>query len=143
MLYKKLEKAKNVVNAKTVDEFDFWLATIPISIQNNITISLVAKRLNAKITEAKALLEYAEKEKILESHYIVVCPNDKCKAVINNNVSLPELHDIIGEKKYCHICKKENIVAPNNIFISYKRIKRPDVPDQDIQKAIEKHIKKL
>lgn len=95
MLYKKLEKAKNIVNAKTVEEFDFWLATIPMSVQNNITISLVAKRLNVKITEAKALLKYAEKERILESHYLVVCPNNKCKVVINNNVSLPELYDII------------------------------------------------
>ena len=34
------------------------------------------------------------------------------------------------------MCDKENIILPENIFITYKRIKSPDVSDKEIENKI-------
>ena len=136
MFYKQFSKITNSLDNEFIENFDFWLATMPRNRQKNITISFISGKFNVPYSQAKIILEFCEKEKILESYYLITCPNDECNAIIRSDVSLDELADIIGEKEYCHVCDEENVILPENIFIAYKRIKKPDVSDKEIEDKI-------
>lgn len=140
MFYKQFSKITDSLNNEFIEKFDFWLATIPGNRQKNITISLISGKFDVPYSQAKLILEFCEKENILESYYLITCPNDECNAIIRSDVSLDELADIIGEKGYCHLCDKEYTISPENIFIAYKRIKKPNVSEKEIENKILKKM---
>lgn len=136
MFYKQFSKISNSLNNDFIKKFDFWLATLPRHRQKNITISLVSGKFGVSYSEAEFILNFCEKEKILESYYLITCPNDECNAIVRSDVSLKERTNIIGKTEYCHVCDKENIILPENITIAYKRIKKPDVSDKEMENKI-------
>ena len=101
---------------------------------------MVSGKFDVSYSEAEFILNFCEKEKILESYYLIICPNDECNAIVRSDVSLKEKPNVIGKTEYCHVCDKENIILPENIFIAYKRIKNPGVSDKEIEdKILEKN----
>ncbi len=139
MFYKQFSKITNALNSDFVEEFDFWLSTLPDNRQKNITASLVAGKFNVTYSQADIILHFSEKEKILQAYYLVICPNEECSMIIRES-TLDELSDILGHKEYCHICEHENIISPNDICIAYKRIRKPDASDEEIKRSLLKRI---
>ena len=135
MFYKQFLKITDALNSDFVEEFDFWLATLPTNKQKNITASLVAGKFDVSYSQADIILRFCEKERIVEAYYLIICPNEDCGMIIRE-ASFEELPNILGSQEYCHVCDKDNIISPNDICIAYKRIFKPDVSDDEIQKKI-------
>ena len=135
MFYKQFLKITDVLNSDFVEEFDFWLTTLPINRQKNITASLIAGKFDVSYSQADIILQFCKKEKILEEYYLIVCPNEECGMFIRD-VSFDELSDVLGHQEYCHVCGQENIISPNDIYVAYKRILKPNVSDEEIQRKI-------
>ena len=65
MFYKQFLKIMNVLNPEFVENFDFWLATLPKNNQKNITASVVSARLEVGYSLAETILKFSEQNKIL------------------------------------------------------------------------------
>ena len=74
MFYKQFLEAKDVFNPEFVENFDYWLTTLPENNQKNITASVVSSRLGVKYMLADLMLKFAEGKGILEKYYLVKCP---------------------------------------------------------------------
>lgn len=139
MFYRQFSKIIDVLDAQFVKEFDFWLTTLPDNEARSITVSAVASRFVVNYSVAEAILQFANKEKILEKCYVVKCDNDDCKfyyGVYNSD----ELLKILNKSVYCHWCDSEFTITENNVYIAYKRVKRPEVADQVIKDEIFKRL---
>ena len=65
MFYKQFLKIIDILDKSFVEEFDFWLATLPERIAKTISVSTVASRFEVKYSAANAIINFAEKEGIL------------------------------------------------------------------------------
>ncbi len=61
MFYKQFLKIIDILDESFVEEFDFWLATLPKRIAKTISVSAVASRFDVKYSVADALMQFAEK----------------------------------------------------------------------------------
>lgn len=139
MLYKQFLEITDKLNPEFVSNFDYWLATLPTNCQENITTSVVARRMEVSYSQAEAILSYAEKKGILEKYYLVTCPNDDCGSYLAV-VKKEEIAMILMEPQYCEECEKYYQITPEDIFAAYKVILQPDVSEDEIAKAIEKRL---
>lgn len=135
MLYKQFLEITDKLNPDFVESFDYWLATLPTNRKENITASVVANRIGTSWAMAETILTYAEKVGILESYYIVVCPNDDCNSYLDV-VSKNEIATVLMEQQYCEECDEYYQITLENIYTAYKIIKSPDVTEAEIEKAI-------
>ena len=137
MFYKQFSKIIDILNPEFVENFDYWLATLPRNNQKNITASTVSSRLEVKYSLAEAILKFAESQKILEKYYLVRCPDcDYNLEIISKN----EVADILMNPIYCNECNENKKITLDDIYTAYKVIKQPDATDDDIEKAIEKRL---
>lgn len=137
MFYKQFSKIINDLNPEFVEEFDYWLATLPRNNQKNITASAVSSILGVKYSLAEAILRYAEKQKILEKYYLVKCPDcDYNLATITKN----ELQDILMNPIFCDECENNKYVTTEDVYAAYKVVLQPDVTEEEIARAIEKRL---
>ena len=137
MFYKQFLKITDAFNPEFVENFDFWLTTLPQKNTNIITASIVSSRLDVSYIQAEFILQFAEKEKILEKYYLIKC--EKCGMVLST-VSKEEIVDYLGEKILCSDCEKEQNVTTDTVYIAYKVILKPEVSDEEIAEAIKKRI---
>lgn len=135
MLYKQFLEITDKLNPDFVESFDYWLATLPTNRQENITASVVASRVGTSWSMAETILSYAEKVGILESYYIVVCPNDDCNSYLDV-ISKNEIATVLMEQQYCEDCDEYYQITLENIYTAYKIVKSPDVTEAEIEKAI-------
>lgn len=137
MFYKQFLEITDVLNSDFVEDFDYWLATLPRNRQKNITASMIAAKFDVNYSLAEFILKYAEEKKILERYYLVKCPEcDDTLAVVSNN----ELAEILSGYIYCSECDKEEMITTDNIYVAYRVIKQPDVSEEQIYQAIEKRF---
>ena len=102
MFYKQFLKVIDILNPEFVENFDYWLATLPRNNQKNITASIVSSRLGVKYSLAEAILNFSEKQKILEKYYLVRCPD--CDYSLRA-VTKDEIADILMNPLYCEDCE--------------------------------------
>lgn len=136
MFYKELLEIQSV-DAAVVENFDFWLATLPKKSQKEISVSMVSTQVGIDLATAKQLIEFCKKHGILDMYCIAKCPN--CGMAIR--IEKDQLFSILMHPIRCTKCKL--IIVPENIFVLYQVVRRPDVPEEEIQKAIERRLENV
>jgi hypothetical protein len=137
MFYKQFSAIISVLNPEFVENFDFWLATLPTNNQRNITASVVSSRLGVKYSLAESILRFAEKQGILEKYYLVKCSScEQNLCTITKN----EIADVLVNSIYCHECEENKKVTIDDIYSAYKVILQPDFTEDEIASAIEKRL---
>ena len=137
MFYKQFSTIIDILNPEFVENFDYWLATLPRRNQKNITASVVSARLEVKYSLAESILKFAEKQKILEKYYLIKCPD--CDFPIDT-VTKDELADILVDPVYCDECEEEKHISSDDVYTAYKVILQPDATEDEIARAIEKRL---
>lgn len=137
MFYKQFSKIIDILNREFVENFDYWLATLPRNNQKNITVSVVSSRLEVKYSLAEAILNFAEREKILEKYYLVRCPDCDYNLC---TIKKDEIADILINRLYCDECEEDKDITSDDIYTAYKVILQPDVTEDEIGRAIEKRL---
>ncbi len=137
MFYKQFLEITDILNADFVENFDYWLATLPSNRQKNITASMVAAKFDVKYSLAEIILKYAEQQRILEHYYLVKCPecDDTLLIVTENSVA-----EILSMPIYCSECEKDERITTDDIYIAYKVIQQPDVTEEQLYQAIEQKL---
>lgn len=139
MFYKQFSKIIDSINPEFVEDFDYWLATIPDSKQDNISASLISSRFNVPYSLADIILKFCYKEGILEQYYLIQCPNEDCNMPLEK-VTLNELAEVLMNPVFCTNCFKEYSISPNNILTVYKRKVKPDISEDQINIEILKRL---
>lgn len=137
MFYKQFSTIIDILNPEFVENFDYWLATLPRNNQKNITASAVSSRLGVKYSLAEAILSFAEKQRILEKYYLVRCPD--CDYSLGA-ITKDEIPDILMNPLYCDECEKDKHITLDDIYTAYKVILQPDATEDEIARAIEKRL---
>lgn len=137
MFYKQFSKIIDVLNPTFVDNFDFWLATLPRNHQKNITASVVSSRLGVAFSMAETILAFACNEGILQKYYLAKCP--ECDSVLET-IEVGELAAVLCNPVYCVDCEDEKSITTDNIYTAYRIIKKSDASELEIAQAIEKRI---
>lgn len=137
MFYKQFLTITDLLNPEFVENFDYWLATLPRNNQKNITASAVSSRLGVKYSLAESILKFAEKQQILERYYLVKCPD--CDYNLDT-VTKDEIADLLVKPVFCDECEEDKKITLDDIYIAYKVIKQADVTEDEIAKAIEKRL---
>lgn len=137
MFYKQFLTITDLLNPEFVENFDYWLATLPRSNQKNITASTVSSRLGVKYSLAESILKFAEKQHILESYYLVKCPDCDYNLDI---VTKDEIADVLINPVFCDECEENKKITLDDIYIAYKVVQQADVSEEDIARAIEKRL---
>lgn len=137
MFYKQFLEIIDILNPEFVENFDYWLTTLPSNNQKNITASAVSSRLGVKYSLAEAILNFAEKQNILEKYYLVKCPD--CEYNLDS-ITRDELAEILINPIYCPECDENKQITIDHIYTAYKVILKPDASETDIIRAIEKRL---
>lgn len=137
MFYKQFSTIIDVLNPEFVENFDYWLATLPKNNQKNITASAISARLGVKYSLAEAILSFAEKQRILEKYYLVKCPD--CDYSLGT-ITKDEIADILVNPLFCEECEEEKRITLDDIYAAYKVIQQPDATEEEIARAIEKKL---
>jgi Zn finger protein HypA/HybF involved in hydrogenase expression len=137
MFYRQFSAITDILNPDFVEEFDYWLATLPQRSKKNITVSVVSARLGVSYSLAESILRYAEKQKILDKHYIIKCPD--CNNILEK-VSQDELAEALLDPVYCDECDQDKHITLDNVYTAYRVIQEPNVSEEEIAKAIEKRL---
>lgn len=137
MFYKQFLRITNILNPEFVEKFDYWLATLPKDHQKNITASVVSSRLEVHYTLAETILQFAEREKILEKHFLIRCPD--CEHFLDR-VDIDELPDILTGKVFCEECEEEKSIRLEDIYTTYSVVIEPDVSEEELRTVIERKL---
>ena len=137
MFYKQFSTIIDLLNPEFVENFDYWLATLPRNNQKNITASVVSSRLGVKYSLAESILKFAEKQHILERYYLVKCPD--CDYNLDT-ITKDEIADILINPVFCDECEEEKKITLDDIYTAYKVIQQADVTEDEIARAIEKRL---
>lgn len=137
MFYKQFSKITDTLNPEFVENFDYWLATLPRTNQKNITASVVSSRLGVKYALAESILKFAENQKILEKYYLVKCPDCDYNLA---TVTKQDLSDVFLNPIYCSECDKEQHVSFDDVYTAYRVVSQPDISEEDVARAIEKRL---
>lgn len=113
MFYKQFSTIIDILNPEFVENFDYWLATLPRNNQKNITASVVSARLEVKYSLAESILKFAEKQKILEKYYLIKCPD--CDLPIDA-VTKNDLADILIGSVYCNECEEDKHISIDDVY---------------------------
>ena len=137
MFYKQFSAITKVLNPDFVESFDYWLATLPLRSQKNITVSLVSSRLGVQYTLAEFILKFAEEQQILKRQYEVHCPEcDSSLGIYNKD----DLAEVLMEPQYCPECDEYRSITPQDVYVTYKVVLKPNVSEAEIARAIEKRL---
>lgn len=140
MLYKQFSTITNGLDIDFVEEFDFWLATLPRNKEDNITVSSVASRFGVPFSLAKYILEFSCDEKIMDKHYLIKCSDEDCEMALES-IEISQLPKFLSEPVvFCNNCFEDRTITPDNIFIVYRRITKPDIPEEELNLEILKRL---
>lgn len=137
MFYKQFLNIANELNPEFVEKFDYWIATLPVHNQQNIMASVVSGRLEVTYSQAETILDFAEKQDILEKYYLVKCPDCNCNLA---TISKDDFADVLLNPQYCDDCEEDKKIGIDDIYTAYRVIKKPDVTESDIAKEIKKRL---
>lgn len=136
MFYKQFLKIIDL-NKDFVEEFDYWLATLPRHLQKNITASAVSSRMEVSYSVANAILEFAFREGILVRHYLIQCP--VCGNIVER-INQEEIVSYLQKGIFCEECDLDRKISTDNIIAAYEVIEKPDATEDEIAKVIEKRL---
>lgn len=136
MFYKQFLKITDVLNSSFVENFDYWLATLPKNNQKSITASLVSAKFGVKYSFSEFILDFAEKQGILEKYYLVRCPD--CDYPLESCTE--EAANILVNPIYCDECEEYKYISSDDIYVIYKVIMQPDATEDEISAAIEMRL---
>lgn len=139
MFYKQFSKITDLLGEEIAEAFDFWLATLPRIDKKGISASGTASKLGISYSLADRLLKYAEKEKILERYFMVRCPF--CDDLLGT-ITKDDIKEVLADGMFCEECDKNVHVTTDDIYSVYRVIKKPDVSEAEIAKAIDKRLNK-
>ena len=139
MFYKQFSKIIDTFDVDLISDLDYWLGTIPENRTDNITASFISSKFEISIASAKILLEFLFEEGILDKQYIVKCPEcDMIAIKIEEN----EMLNFLKEPEiFCNDCFLDYSITIHNIFTAYRRVKKPDMPENEITEEIYKRLK--
>lgn len=137
MFYKQFLKITEVLDPDFVNDFDYWLATLPVNNQKNITASFVSAKFGVKYAVAESILRYTENVGILKKYYLVKCPDCDYNLEI---ISEDEIAEVLLKPVFCDECEEEKKITFNDIYVAYKVIEQPDATEDEIAKAIEQRL---
>lgn len=137
MFYKQFSTIIDILNSDFVENFDYWLATLPRNNQKNITASAVSSRLGVKYSMAESILKFAEKQHILESYYLVKCPD--CDYNLDT-ITKEKIADVLINPVFCDECEENKKITLDDIYTAYRVIQQADVSEEDVARAIEKRL---
>lgn len=140
MFYRQFLKIIDELNPNFVEKFDYWLATLPINNQRNITVSIVSSQLGVKYESAEYILKFAEKQGILEQYYLVKCPDCNYNLAKIEKKEIPEM---LMNFVYCDECESDKHITLEDIYTAFKVIKEPDVDEEEIEKEINNKIQQV
>ena len=112
MFYKQFLTITDILGSEFVENFDFWLATLPRNNQKNITASAVSARLGVKYSVADFILRFAEKQNILERYYLVKCPD--CDYNLDT-ITKDEIAGTLVNTVYCDNCENDKRITMDDI----------------------------
>lgn len=138
MFYNIFSKVPKELNEEYIKSFDYWLATLPVIAQKNITATSISGQLGGTILQAECMLEFLEKNSIVSKHYLVKCP--KCGEILDVLDNEKEVANVLLAQVPCEECGEDEIITPQNIYNAYKVEKRPDASDKEIEDAIQKEL---
>lgn len=133
MFYKQFSTIIDILNSDFVENFDYWLATLPRNNQKNITASAVSSRLGVKYSMAESILKFAEKQHILESYYLVKCPD--CDYNLDT-ITKEKIADVLINPVFCDECEENKKITLDDIYTAYRVIQQADVSEEDVARAI-------
>lgn len=136
MFYKQFLEITEVLNTKVVEEFDYWLTTLPQNSSQHIRVSTVSAILEVQYSVAEILVRFAYKKGILKQTYLIVCPNEECSLPYETIDNADEMVKILGQERYCHNCENTFIISEENIIIEYRRNYLPDVSEDELRDEI-------
>jgi len=137
MFYKQFLIITDLLNPEFVENFDYWLATLPRNNQKNITASVVSSRLEVKYSLAEAILKFAEKQGILEKYYLIRCPEcDQSLGAITKD----EIAEVLINSMFCEECEDDRRISVDDIYTAYKVIAWPDMTEDELKRAIENKL---
>lgn len=137
MFYRQFSTIINLLNPEFVENFDYWLATLPRNNQKNITASVVSSRLEVKYSLAEFILKFAEKQNILERYYLVKCPD--CDYNLDT-ITKDDIADVLVNPVFCDECEEDKKITLDDIYTAYKVIQQADITEDELAKAIEKRL---
>lgn len=137
MFYKQFSKIIDELNPEFVENFDYWLATLPRNNQKNISASVVSSRLGVKYSLAENILKFAEKQNILQKYYLVKCPDCAYNLAV---IEKEELAEVLINPMFCDECEADKKISLENVYTAYKVMLQPDVTEEELAQAIEKRI---
>lgn len=140
VFYKMFLKITDKLNKEFVEEFDYWLATLPGNKQKNISASFISRKFEVSLSQAKIVLKYACDNEILEINYAVKCPNDECGLLLKI-IKSEDLIEDLASPIFCPNCGEDYMITAEDVFIVYNRIKKPDVTDDEIETFINNRFK--
>ncbi len=106
-----------------IEQLDVWLASLPSSIADRITVENISNTFGVQYELVKSMLDELCKIGVLEHSYAITCPECEFTLKITDKKNLVEdLSKII----YCYECEQDIEPTSDDIFIMYKRIKQPD-----------------
>lgn len=139
MFYKQFLRITDFLDENFVEEFDFWLATLPERMSKTISVSAVASRFEVKYSVANIIMEFSEKEGILKKRYLVICGNEECR-FFYGDFDADELINILDKTVYCHNCSKEFKISYDNVLVVFAKVKEPNIPKEKLEEEIMKRM---
>lgn len=139
MFYKQFLRITDFLDENFVEEFDFWLATLPERMSKTISVSAVASRFEVKYSVANIIMEFSEKEGILKKRYLVICGNEECR-FFYGDFDADELINILDKTVYCHNCSKEFKISYDNVLVVFAKVKEPNIPEEKLEEEIMKRM---
>lgn len=131
MFYKKLSEFKESSDlenvGKVLEDFDFWLATLPRHNRKNITASMVSARLDINYMLADIFLRYAKDKGILQQGFLVRC--SECDYSLGR-ISKEQIPEITSNGMYCDECNEDRNITTSDIYVVYDLVREPDVSEE-------------
>ena len=131
MFYQELlEISKNgtkVLSDELIEEIDTWLATLPSSLADRITVSRFSSKFGLDYQLSRYILERLCELKLFERVYAILCP--ECGHVLKITDERNLLKDM-NVTTYCYGCDEDINITANDVEIRYKLLKMPNDPEK-------------
>ncbi|MBE6067780.1 MAG: hypothetical protein E7211_08820 [Clostridium lundense] len=116
-----------ILSDELIEEIDIWLATLPSSLVDKITVSRFSTRFGIDYQLARSILERLCELKLLERLYAILCP--ECGHVLKVTDER-NLLESMASLSFCYSCNEDINVDSKDIEIRYKLVKKSNDPDK-------------
>ena len=137
MFYKQFSTIIDILNSDFVENFDYWLATLPRNKSKKYYGFCCVVEIRSKIFYGRVDTEICGKQHILESYYLVKCPD--CDYNLDT-ITKEKIADVLINPVFCDECEENKKITLDDIYTAYRVIQQADVSEEDVARAIEKRL---